>query len=144
MSRIFVSQGTGATVYVFSNDHCPAHVHARHRGDGWIARVSFSYLTSAIELISIAPAKSVPSRRVVNSLMSDVQERLSDCRRSWWVNMRTTCLVNQWAIVTAPGKIELVSDRAPSARQIVDANYDPESERLRVEFQRGAKEEVEL
>jgi hypothetical protein len=58
--------------------------------------------------------------------------------------MRTACLVNQWAIVTAPGKIELVSDRAPSARQIVDANYDPESERLRVEFQRGAKEEVKL
>ena len=24
---------------VFSDDHCPAHVHARHRGEGWIARL---------------------------------------------------------------------------------------------------------
>lgn len=131
-------------VYVFSDDHCPAHIHARHRGDEWIARVNFSYLTSAIELMSIAPANSVPSRRVVNTTMSDVQERLSDCVRSRWVNMRTACLVNQWAIVATPGTIELVSDRAPSARQIVDANYDPESKRLRVEFQHEATEEVQL
>ena len=144
MSRIFVSQGTGATVYVFSNDHCPAHAHARHRGDGWIARISFSYLTSKVELMSLVPAKSIPSRQVVNGLMTDVQERLSGCRRSWWMNMRSACLANQWAIVRAPGKIELVSDRAPSARQIVDANYEPDSKRLRVEFQRGAKEEVQL
>ena len=24
---------------VFSDDHCPAHVHAPHRGEGWIARL---------------------------------------------------------------------------------------------------------
>ena len=144
MSRIFVSQGTGAAVYVFSNDHCPAHVHARHRGNGWIARIRFSYLISAVELMSLTPAKSIPSQHVVNSLIADVQERLADCRRTWWTNMRTTCLANQWAIVVAPGKIELVSDRTQSARQIVDANYEPDSKRLRVEFQRGAKEEVQL
>jgi hypothetical protein len=67
MSRIFISQSTGATVYVFSNDHCPAHVHARHRGDGWPARVGFSYLTGAVELMSITPAMSTRSRRVVNT-----------------------------------------------------------------------------
>jgi hypothetical protein len=53
MSRIFVSPNTGAAVYVFSNDHCPAHVHARHRSDGWIARVSLSFLAAAVELMSI-------------------------------------------------------------------------------------------
>ena len=106
--------------------------------------MSFSYLTNAVELMSLMPAKNIPSQRVVNSLMADVQERLSDCRRSWWMNMRTTCLANQWAIVRAPGTIELVSDRAQGARQIIDANYNPETERLRVDFQRGAKEEVQL
>jgi len=60
MSRRFTSQATGADVYVFSNDHCPVHVHARHRGQGWIARVKLSYLSSEVELMSIAPAKSIP------------------------------------------------------------------------------------
>ncbi len=61
MSRVFISEGTGAGIYVFSDDHCPAHVHARHRGEGWIARVRFSYLGSTVELISIVPIKNVPS-----------------------------------------------------------------------------------
>jgi hypothetical protein len=76
-------------------DHCPAHVHARHRGEGWIARVRFSYLVSTVELISIVPVKNVPLQRVVNRLLSDVQVRLPDCRRSWWLTRRTTCLANQ-------------------------------------------------
>jgi hypothetical protein len=46
MSRVFISAGTGAGIYVFSD--------ARHRGEGWIARVRFSYLDSTAELISIA------------------------------------------------------------------------------------------
>jgi len=66
MSRVFISAGTGAGIYVFSDDHCPAHVHARHRGEGWIARVRFSYLDRTVELISIAPAKNIPLQRVVN------------------------------------------------------------------------------
>jgi hypothetical protein len=94
--------------------------------------------------MSLTPARNIPSQRVVNNLMADVLERLSDCRCGWWMNMRTTCLANQWAIVTSPGKIKLVSDRTQNARQIVDANYDPETDRLRVDFQRGAKEEVQL
>jgi hypothetical protein len=38
-----------------------------------IARVRFSYLSNAVELISIVPAKGVPQQRVVNRLLSDVQ-----------------------------------------------------------------------
>jgi hypothetical protein len=81
MSRVFISAGTGAGIYVFSDDHCPAHVHARHRGEGWIARARISYLDSTAELISIAPAKNIPLQRVVNRLLSDVLVRLPDCRR---------------------------------------------------------------
>src|SRR6266404_1996305 len=99
MSRVCISAGTGAGIYVFSDDHCPAHVHARHRGEGWIARVRFSYLDSTVELISIAPAKNIPLQRVVNRLLSDVQVRLPDCRRGWWLTRGTTCLANQWAMV---------------------------------------------
>ena len=46
----------------------------------------------------------------------------------------TTCLANQWAVASAVGKIELLSERTANAKQIVDASHDPASERLRVAF----------
>jgi hypothetical protein len=144
MSRVFISEETGAGIYVFSDDHCPAHVHARHGGEGWIARVRFSYLGTALELISLAPVKNIPLQRVVNRLLSDVQERLPDCRRSWWLMRRTTCLVNQWAVVGEPGRIALLSKPTQNAKQITDAQYDPENEQLHVVFRDGSTVEVKL
>jgi len=144
MSRVFVSESTGAAIYVFSDDHCPAHVHARHRGEGWIARVKFSYVSGAVELISIAPAKNIPRQRVVNRLLSDIQKQLPDCRRSWWITRRTTCLENQWAIVTKAGKIELLSEPGTNAKQISEAQYDPEHESLHITFRKGTTAEVKL
>ena len=107
MSWVFVSEATGAVIYVFTDDHCPPHVHARHRGESWVTRVRFSYVSSEVELISIAPLKNVPLQRVVNELLDDIQARLMDCRRSWWATRQTTCLVNQWAVAPAVGKVEL-------------------------------------
>jgi hypothetical protein len=144
MSRVCISAGTGAGIYVFSDDHCPAHVHARHRGEGWIARVRFSYLDSAVELISIAPAKNIPLQRIVNRLLSDVQARLPDCRRDWWLTRGTTCLANRWAMVSKAGKIELLAKRTPSAKQIAEAGYDPTKEQVHVIFRDGTKVQVEL
>lgn len=141
MSRVFVSKATRAVIYVFADDHCPPHVHARHRGEGWIARVRFSYVSAVVELISIAPLTNVPPQRVVNRLLDDVQARLADCRREWWTTRRTTCLVNQWAMA-GEGKIELRSDRTPDAKQIADASYHPEAERLHVTFRDGTTVEV--
>jgi hypothetical protein len=133
-----------AGIYAFSDDHCPPHVHAHHRGDGWIARVRFSYLGSTVELISIAPVKNVPLQRVVNHLLSDVQVRLPDCRRSWWLTRRTTCLANQWAVVREPGRIELLSKPAPGAKQIAEAEYDPASRQVHLIFRDGTTEQVRL
>jgi len=144
MSRVFVSESTGAAIYVFSDDHCPAHVHARHRGEGWIARVKFSYVNDAVKLMGIAPAKDIPLQRVVNRLLSAIHKRLPDCRRSWWITRRTTCLANQWAIVPERGKVELASKGAPHAKQISEAQYAPESESLHVTFRNGTTAEVKL
>ena len=119
MSRAFISEGTGAGVYVFSDDHCPAHVHARHRGEGRIARVRFSFLGSAVEIISIVPVKNVPLQRVVNRLLSDVQVRLPDCR-------------------------QLLPEAGPRAKQISEAEYDPATEQVLVIFQDGTTEQVKL
>lgn len=143
MSRVFMSPSTGAGVYVFSDDHCPPHVHARHRGDGWVARVRFSFVDSGVELLSIAPLTNVPLRRTVNALLGDIETDLSACRQGCWRNRQTTCLANQWARETA-GRLELLPAQAADARQIADATYDPDQEQLRVTFQDGSALDVRV
>jgi hypothetical protein len=144
MSRIFISEATGAAVYLFADDHCPPHVHARHRSEGWIARVGFSFLDNEVGLMSIAPAKHVPLQRIVNKLLDDVGDRVSKCRRQWWTTRQTTCLMNQWATVPAAGKVELLVEREASAKQIADAHYDAASDRTRVSFHDGTATDVRL
>jgi hypothetical protein len=144
MSRVFTSSNTGAAIYVFSNDHCPPHVHARHRGDGWIARVKFSFLGNAVELQSIAPMRNTPAQRVVNRLLDDVEAELPACRRSWWTVRQTTCLANQWAIQSTPGAIELVPDDSAGAQQIATATYVSEPERVCVTFHDGTTVEARI
>jgi hypothetical protein len=116
--RVFISAGTGARIYVFSDD--------------------------TVELISIAPVKNVPLQRVVNRLLSDVQLRLPACRRGWWLTRGTTCLANQWAMVSKAGKIELLPKPAPCAKQIAEAEYDPYKEQVQVIFRDGTKVQVKL
>jgi|SRR5579871_1541825 len=144
MSRVFVSEGTGAAVYVFSNDHCPPHVSARHRGEEWIARVQFSYLDDNVELWSIEPIRHAPTQRVINRLLDDVRAHLSSCRRSWWDIQRTVCLGNQWVLLSEDGSVTQFAERAPEAKQIVEATYDATTERLRLEFSDGSSAEVRV
>jgi hypothetical protein len=144
MSRIFISESTGAAVYLFADDHCPPHVHARHRNEGWIARVQFSFVNNDVGLLSIAPPKHAPLQRVVNELLDDVGDRVTKCRRQWWTTRQTTCLINQWAKVSVAGKIELLAERKASAKQIADSHYDPASDRTRVSFHDGTATDVRL
>ena len=144
MSRIFISEATGAAVYLFADDHCPPHVHARHRSDGWIARVQFSFLDNDVGLMSIAPAKHVPLQRIVNKLLDDVEDRVPKCRKQWWTMRQTTCLVNQWAKVPTAGEVELLAEREADAKKIADARYDPTSDRTRVSFHDGTATDVRL
>ena len=104
----------------------------------------FSYLDSTVELISIAPVKNIPLQRVVNRLLSDVQARVPDCRRGWWLTRGTTCLTNQWASVSKAGKIELLPKPTSSAKQIAEAEYDPTKEQIHVIFRDGTKVQVKL
>jgi len=141
MSKVFDSEGTGAAVYVFSNDHCPPHVSARHRGEEWIARVRFSFLSAAVELWSIEPIKHAPSRRAINRLVGEVHAHLGACRRIWWNTQRTACIEHQWIVVSAAGSVVPSVERAPKARQIAKAVYDADAERLWMEFSDGTTAE---
>lgn len=84
VSRVFTSEITGAAIYVFSHDHCPPHVHARHRGDGWIARVAFSYVGLAnqwavmptLGKIELASADVPSARQIANASHDPDRERL--------------------------------------------------------------------
>ena len=137
MSWVFTSEGTGAGVHVFSDDHCPPHVHARHRAEGWVARVKFAYLGRSVELLSIAPVRNIPLRRAVNRLLDDIEGELAAGRRSWWALRQTVCLANQWAVFQASGLIELASETTKGAKQITEAVYRPEQDRLRATFRDG-------
>ncbi len=142
MSQVFISESTGAAIYVFSDDHCPPHVHARHRGDGWIARVRFSYIGTGAELMSIASLRNVPLQRTVNRPLTDVEDELPACRLSWWITKGTVCLSNQWAVVSADGRIEVSAQPSGDAKRTADATYHPDEERLRVWFQDGTTVDV--
>ena len=136
MSRVFTSQSTGAGVYVFSDDHCPPHIHARHRGEGWIARVRFSFVRTQVDLLSIAPLRNSPLQRTVNQLLDDIEAELLACRRSWWATKQTTCLENQHVVVSA-GTIEISLGADANAKRIAKATYDPNQDLVRVTFQDG-------
>jgi hypothetical protein len=142
MSRVFTSESTGAGIHVFSDDHCPPHVHARHRGEDWIARVGFSYLSDAVEPLTIAPSRNAPLRRTLNRLLDDVQAGLPTCRRSWWKTQRTICLNHQWVIVLAPDQVELSPTAVANAKRIVEARYDPGRELLLMTFDDATTLEV--
>jgi hypothetical protein len=86
--------------------------------------------------------KNVPLQRVVNRLLDEIQAGLPNCRRRWWMTKRTTCLANQWAMVLAPEKMELLPEPMTNAKQIADASYDPDKERLLVAFRDGTTVDV--
>jgi hypothetical protein len=97
-----------------------------------------------VQLWSIAPTKHVPRQRVINQLLDDVQGRLVDCRRRWWATNRTSCLENQWVRLSSDGALEPLSERVPEAKQIAEALYDADTERLRVIFYDGASIETRV
>src|ERR1700689_3978990 len=137
MSRVFTSQATGATVYVFSNDHCPPHVSARHRGEGWIAKVQFSFLSDAVSLRSIEPVPHAPTQRAINRLLEEVRGQLKECRRVWWSIHRTACLKNKWVLLSKGGSVVSIVNNVPEAKQIIQATYDADIERLSITFSDG-------
>jgi len=142
MTRVFVSEGSGAAVHIFANDHCPPHVHARHPAEGWIVRIGFSFIDSDAELLSIAPSTRAPRRPALNRVLGNVQAKLPTCREIWWNTQLTTCLANQWVAALAPGNLRMVASHTAHARQIADAQYQPTTQRLRIRFRDGATTEL--
>lgn len=94
--------------------------------------------------MSIAPDKNAPPSRVLDRLLGEIEAGLTYCRKAWWLIRQSTCLANKWAIVHAPGRVELTSLRTPPAKQISDCRYDPITALARVSFRDGTIEDVNL
>lgn len=104
----------------------------------------FSFIHDATEVMSIAPLRNMPAQRDLNRLLDDIRGHVADCRRGWWTMRRTTCLVNQWAVVRAGKAIDLLPARAAGAKRIAGATYDPSAQRLRVTFEDSMAIELSL
>lgn len=139
MARVFTSAQTGAEIVVFSLDHCPPHVTARHRAENWVARIRFSFVTGAVTLWDVEPLKNAPRLRDINALVDEVRDEIEACRCLWWLVQGTVCLDNRWVDVDpAAPTLRLLGRRGPRARRIGSADYDVETGDLSVGLQGGA------
>ena len=144
MSRVCVSAQTGASVYVFSDDHCPPHVHARHRGDDWVARVEFSFVTNHVRLMSVTPVQNTPSSRVIGQLLEDVRDAVPTCRNMWWAMQATVCLTNRWASLPLMAHtIVMKPERQSGNVQVKGAQYRPASNQLLIWCKNGTEFTIE-
>ncbi len=105
MAKAFIS-GTGASVVIASNEHCPPHVHAMHREEGWVVRLSFSFLSAVVEVMSVAPNENRVRQKQLNVL------RRGHCRQT--AGLPKTLVGKQGHDL--PGKQVDVTDRAAGHR----------------------------
>ncbi len=142
MSGVADSARTGAVLYVFADDHGPPHVHARHRGDAWTARIRFSFVVPAVSLVSVTPLRHAPLPRVVSGLLADVRDDLTACRRAWWTIRRNTCLANAW-VLKPPPTLTVPNRRTARCVQIDAADFEPGSLLLHLTFKDRTKLAIE-
>jgi hypothetical protein len=122
MARVFDSVRTGAEVVVFSHDHCPPHVTARHHAEAWVARIKLSFVTDLVTLWDVEPVKNAPRLRDLNELLDEVEDKLVACRRQWWLIHGTACIRNRWAR-NATSTLDLLEKKQPGARQIASERH---------------------
>ncbi len=132
MATLFVSR-IGARVVIASDDHCPPHVHAFHRGEGWVVRLWFSYASADAGVLSIAPTNHAVRQRQLNELRDEVAEHLAACRRVWWDTNGTTCLPNKW-VHAVSGETVVLDGWHAGARQVETAIYDGKADVTRIVF----------
>ena len=139
---MFVSEGTGAAIHVFSDDHCPAHVHTPppRRGLECTREVLVRQRRGGADQHRACQEHSATTRhKPTLERYSEAPTRLSTELVDGTENH---LLANQWAVVPERGRIELVSETAPNAKQISEAQCAPESESLHVAFRDGTTAQV--
>jgi hypothetical protein len=97
---------TGARLVIASDDHCPLHVHARHKAEGWVVRLWFSFESNSAGVMSIAPTANTVRQRQLNQMLDEIVTCRDACRKIWWEGKKTTCLENRWVMRVSPEKMD--------------------------------------
>lgn len=123
MPKVFDIPGVGEAV-VLTEDHPPPHIHVLHRGEGWVVRVRFSFLSDVVGFYGARRAGRRPTVRAVNEVLNAVEARLPECRTRWWEIRASTGLEGRWAEVSAGGTLRLPVRKPARARRVVSVSYD--------------------
>jgi hypothetical protein len=130
---------TGARVVIASDDHCPPHVHAGHKAEGWIVRLWFSFDSEAVGVMNITPTEHAVRQRQLNQMLDELMVNLRDARKIWWEGKQTTCLENKRMARTEPGSWAVLNERRSGAKQVRSASYEAETGKTTVTFADGTE-----
>jgi hypothetical protein len=123
MAELFKS-ATGAKMVIASEDHCPPHVHALHRAEGWVVRLWFSFASVDAGALSIAPTDGAVRPRQLNQMLDEISANQAACQKLWWQSMGTTCLENKWALLGPGDRLTILDRRQSGAKRVRSAAYD--------------------
>jgi hypothetical protein len=138
MPNVFPS-ATGARVIIASNDHCPPHVHAGHKEEGWVIRLWFSFTSDDVGVLSIAPTEHAVRRRQLNQICDELAAELIACRELWWNTQKTTCVDGMWALRVPPNDVTVLNERQAGAGRLTSATYDPRTRMTEVTLADGTR-----
>jgi hypothetical protein len=130
-------------VVIASDDHCPPHVHARHKEQGWVVRLWFSFETEAVGVMSIVPSENVVRQRQLNLMLDELVANSRKLRTVWWEGKMTTCLENKWMMRIPSGRLAPLNGRHPGAKQVRFAEYDVKTGKTTVTFADGYEYDIE-
>jgi hypothetical protein len=120
-----------ARLTIQTREHCPPHTTCRELAGQWIVRVSFTFVDSSVDLLSIKVHGQPPSTRAVNDLMDAVRRHLPRCRELWWLYQHNNPRLQ------AEGACCL-NNKNFEGGIVTDASYDPGTSRTTIRFQDGA------
>lgn len=142
--KLFDVLGGTAKVFLRTRDeHCPPHVHIGHKGEGWEARIQFSYVDDVVSVMEIYPARGKPGIATLNAVLAEIQAALAICRCKWLMVVPDMDLNNKWVQITgANRKGKLLTRKAKGAVQVRTASYDAETRVVTLRMRDGSEHEM--
>jgi len=82
-------------------------------------------LGRTVALSASARSERSSNQRIVTVFCATFTSATAECRRSWWLDARPDMFANQWGRCAGGTGDRALLNRAPSAKQIADVQYDP-------------------
>lgn len=142
--KLFPVLDGAAKAYLRTRDeHCPPHVHIGHKGQGWEAKIGFSYVSDQVTVMEVYSAQGRPTTATLNAVLAEVSANLLRCREKWPQVVPDLHLDNRWVMVAKDGKVKLLQEYKPGARQIHTAEYAPAQNQVTLVMKDGSRHQFE-